>query len=146
MSKIGLIVFPITLFLVACSAQLTPAADIVPAAPTTTPFPPLEITASPTVAQVSSEPIQGTATPNVTAGPNCLGEEINPIGTTIADDYPFTSYEQIMIWFCNGAEFEDILVALETESQSGFSAEEMLEWISQGYTWDDIWQFIDLSD
>jgi hypothetical protein len=90
-------------------------------------------------------PIEATASPAEAAGPNCLGDEVSPVGQSIAEDYEFTSYEQVMTWFCNGAEFEDILVALETESQTGTPAEELLQMAADGLTWDEIWQMIGLT-
>jgi hypothetical protein len=79
-----------------------------------------------------------------TAGPDCLGDEISPVGQAIADDYEFTDYEQVMDWFCNGAEFEDILVALETEAQTGTPTDEMLQMLADDFTWEEIWQLIGL--
>jgi len=96
-----------------------------------------------------SEPvpvIEETSPPVETAGPDCLGDEISPIGQSIADEYESTSYEQVMTWFCNGAEFEDILVALETEAQTDTSADEMLKMLADGFTWDEIWQLVGLTD
>jgi hypothetical protein len=81
-----------------------------------------------------------------TASPDCLGGEISPIGQSIAEDYEFTDYAEVITWFCNGAEFEDILVALETESQTGTPAEEMLGMLADGFTWDEIWQTIGLTE
>jgi hypothetical protein len=94
----------------------------------------------------TSSPIEATTPPAETAAPTCLGDEVSPVGQSIADDYEFASYEQVMTWFCNGAEFEDILVALETESQTGTPAEEMLQMLADGFTWDEIWQMIGLTD
>ena len=90
-------------------------------------------------------PIETNASPAESAAPNCLGDEVSPVGQSIADDYEFVSYEQVMTWFCNGAEFEDILVALETESQTGTPAEEMLQMLADGFTWEEIWQSIGLT-
>jgi len=78
-------------------------------------------------------------TPQATPSGNCASEEINQIGQSIAEPYAFTSKEEVMTWFCNGAEFEDILMALETEELNGTPAEEMLEMRAQGLSWDDIW-------
>ena len=74
-----------------------------------------------------------------TAGPDCLGDEVNPIGQAIAEDFEFTTYDEVMTWFCNGAEYEDILVALETEDLSAVPAEEMLQMLADGFTWEEIW-------
>jgi len=92
--------------LAACGSQPSPAIE--PEVPT-----------SSTEVQGDDAPVIETSPPVKTSGPNCLGDEVSPVGQSIADDYEFASYEQVMTWFCNGAEFEDILVALETESQTG---------------------------
>lgn len=94
--------------------------------------------------EVHSEEI--SLPPEEMVGPDCLGDEISPIGQSIADTYQSASYEQVMTWFCNGAEFEDILVALETESLSDTPADEMLQMLADDFTWDDIWLFIGLTD
>jgi len=82
--------------------------------------------------------------PVETTGSYCLDDEVSPVGQSIAGDYEFTSYEQVMTWFCNGAEFEDILVALETQSQTDVPADEMLQMLVDGFTWEEIWQVIGL--
>jgi alkylation response protein AidB-like acyl-CoA dehydrogenase len=51
-----------------------------------------------------------------------------------------------MTWFCSGAEFEDILVALQTEDQTGTPAEEMLVMLAEGFTWEEIWLVIGLTE
>jgi hypothetical protein len=84
--------------------------------------------------------------PEATSRPDCLGEEIHPIASSIAADYEFTSYEEVMTWFCNGAEFEDILTALLTEELTGAQVEEMLEMLANGFTWDEIWQVTGLTE
>jgi hypothetical protein len=75
---------------------------------------------------------------------DCPGEEINNIGQGIADEYDFASYEEVMTWFCSGAEFEDILVALQTEDQTGTPTEEMLVMLAEGFTWEEIWLVVGL--
>jgi hypothetical protein len=74
----------------------------------------------------------------------CPGESTNLIGQGIAGGYEFTSYEEVMSWFCEGAEFEDILVALQTEDQISFPAEEMLVMLADGFSWEEIWMVVDL--
>lgn len=92
------------------------------------------------------EPI-AEATPGIGSEANdCLDGEVSPIGQSIAADYEFTSYDEIITWFCNGAEFEDILVALETESQTDTPAEEMLQMVADGFTWEEIWQLVGLTN
>lgn len=80
-----------------------------------------------------------------TAAPNCLGDEVSLIGESIADEYESASYEQIMTWFCNGAEFEDILIALETAEQTDTQVDEMLKMLANDFTWDEIWESIGLT-
>ncbi|MDK1030054.1 MAG: hypothetical protein QGM50_10875 [Anaerolineae bacterium] len=111
----------------ACGAQASPVVEPVK------PEAPAEV-------QSDNEPAAGTA------APNCLGETISPIGQSIAEDYETASYEQVMIWFCNGAEFEDILVALETETLTDRSADEMLKMLADGLIWDEIWQIAGLTN
>jgi len=81
-----------------------------------------------------------------TEAPDCLGGEVSPIGESIVEDYEFTDYAEVITWFCNGAEFEDILVALETESLTGTPAEEMLQMLAAGFTWEEIWQLVGLTE
>lgn len=76
---------------------------------------------------------------------NCASAEANELGAAIAADYAFTTLEQVMDWFCAGAEFEDILVALETADQTGESAEEMLTMLAAGLSWEEIWQVVGLT-
>lgn len=85
-------------------------------------------------------------TPSEEEATECPGDEINPIGESIAADYDFASYDQVMAWFCEGAEFEDILVALETEDSTGEPADDMLQMLADGLTWDDIWLLVGLSN
>ena len=96
--------------------------------------------------QDSNMPVVETASPVETTAPNCLGDQINPIGQSIANEYKSADYKQVMTWFCNGAEFEDILVALETEAQTDTTADEMLKMLADGFTWDDIWHLVGLTE
>ena len=85
---------------------------------------------------------ESTATLQETTASNCASAEINQIGQSIAEDYAFTTGQEVMSWFCNGADFEDILMALETEELNGTPAEDMLELRAEGLSWDDIWLII----
>jgi hypothetical protein len=142
-----LIVILITLaLLTACGVQPSPAIEP-------------DVTDTPTEVQMNNElrsetlapagtlpPIETPTFPVELAAPNCLGDEVSLVGQSIADGYESVGYEQVMTWFCNGAEFEDILVALETESQTGTPVAEMLQMLADGFTWDEIWQTIGLTD
>lgn len=79
-------------------------------------------------------------------GPDCLGPELNEIGQGIADHFDATNYDEVMTWFCNGAEFEDILLALQSEEQSDVQVEEMLLMLADGFTWDEIWQLLGMTE
>ena len=86
----------------------------------------------------SSEVPPGESEP--TSGVDCYPEGTHAIGMSIADQFEeITTYQEVMNWFCNGAEFEDILNALLTEELSGIDAENFLEMIAAGSSWDDIW-------
>jgi hypothetical protein len=69
------------------------------------------------------------------------------MGQEIADQFEEeATYEDVMIWFCNGAEFEDILIALQTEKDTGELAEDLLKLLAEGQTWEVIWDAIGLTD
>lgn len=133
----------IILSLAACGAPTSPSVEQgVPASSVPQPVLP---TTQPTQS-TPPQPVQETAPQVETVPPNCLGDEVSPIGQSIADEYESVSYEQVMLWFCNGAEFEDILVALESESQTDTPAEDMLQMLADGFSWEEIWQTIGLSE
>ena len=92
------------------------------------------------------ESMPPTSIPVETADPSCLGAKIHPIGNAIAEEYEAASNDQVMAWFCNGAEFEDILVALETELLTGTAADEMLQMLASDFSWEDIWLITGLTD
>lgn len=77
---------------------------------------------------------------------DCPGEERNAIAESIIEKYPEVSYDRVMTWFCDGAEFEDILLALLTGRLSDADPEDMLEDIAAGITWDEIWEELNLTD
>jgi len=80
------------------------------------------------------------------AATECPGPAINPLGESIAADYDFTTYDQVMAWFCEGAAFEDILTALETQAVTEEPAGEMLQMLADGWTWEDIWLLVGLEN
>lgn len=104
----------------------------------------VKIEPTPTEINIPAEIIETLPPPQDTSGPDCYGSEPHEIGLGIAESFPETTYEQVMIWFCNGAEFEDILVALQTEKLTDFPAGEMLFMLADDWTWDEIWQVIGL--
>lgn len=134
----SIVILVIFVFVTACGTQASPASepDIVN---TATDVPGEHVVETPAPPEVPAPVVE-------TVGPDCLGDEINPIGQSIAEDFESATYEKVMTWFCNGAEFEDILVALETETHVDTSAEEMLEMLADGFTWEEIWQLVGLTD
>jgi len=137
--------FVTTLLLYACSAPQSQPAEQIPPSASATSLVVVDPTPEPTQ-EIAPAPVQTEPSLGATAPPSCLGDEVSPIGQVIADEYETASYEQVMTWFCNGAEFEDIIVALETESQTDVPVEEMLQMLADGFTWDEIWQMIGLTE
>ncbi len=127
--------FVVAFLLVACGAEAAPpVAESAPTIPET----------APEVVDAPPEDAPGAA-PELVAV-DCLNGEISPIAESIAADYDHISYEQVVTWFCNGAEYEDILVALETEALTDVTAEELLQMLAEGSSWEGIWQFVGLTE
>jgi hypothetical protein len=92
-------------------------------------------------------PDQSVEQSTSTSRPDCYGPDIHPVGKSIADQFEDqTDYDQVMVWFCNGIQFDDILAALQTEVITGISADDLLEMLSGGLTWDQIWVEIGLTE
>jgi hypothetical protein len=70
---------------------------------------------------------------------SCADEDTRKMGEAIAVDYAFTNTDEVLGWFCSGAEFEDIITALETSEQTGIAAGDLLEMLADGLSWDEIW-------
>lgn len=127
MTKLKVVLFiALAFILAACTGQPTQTAEVVE-------------TDGPVALETTAPEEEAAAT-------ECPGDEINPLGESIAADYNFVSYDQVMAWFCDGAEFEDILVALETQVVTGEPAGDMLQMLADGLTWDDIWLLVELDD
>lgn len=102
----------------------------------------------PTLAPAATETPAGSLPEEITAPTeaNCGSPEVNDLAESMAQDYDFTSRAEIMDWFCSGAEFEDILLALETEAQAGLPAEDALSMLVGGMSWEEIWQDYGLTE
>lgn len=70
---------------------------------------------------------------------HCTDTNPHPMGQSIAETYENVSYEQVMIWFCEGYVFDDILVALETSAATDIPASDLLEMLWEK-SWEEIWQ------
>ena len=137
--------FVVSLLVAACAAPLEPASLNPTEGPAVVEDTPVVPTHTSEPGQLERESPQPEETqPVETPDADCPGEETNTIGQGIADEYEFASYEVVMTWFCKGAEFEDVLVALQTEEQSGTPAEEMLVMLAGGFTWEEIWLVVGL--
>ena len=136
--------FILLLFAAACAGPGVTTSPVQPqqSAPTAG----QEGTAIPTNSQDSGQPQPELFQLGETVGPDCLSGGTNRIGQAIDDEYEYASYEEVMTWFCNGAEFEDILVALQTEDLTGTPAEEMLAMLADGFTWEEIWLVVGLTE
>jgi len=76
---------------------------------------------------------------------DCYKDGIHPAAQSIVEEYSQTTdYDEVMVWFCNGAEFEDILNALLTEEMTNIDAEEFLRRVADGEDWNDIWIDLDI--
>lgn len=134
MTKLKVVLFIALAFILAgCAGQPTQTAEVVE-------------TDGPVALETTAPELETTAPEEEAAASECPGDEINPLGESIAADYDFVSYDQVMAWFCDGAEFEDILVALETQVVTGEPAGDMLQMLADGLTWDDIWLLVGLDD
>ena len=140
MTKLKVVLFiAVALMVAGCAGQ---PAQTSTSAPATDPVVP-EAASSEEIAAEEAAPAETAAEAGTV---DCPGDEINPIGESIAADYTFVTYDQVMTWFCDGAEFEDILVALETQDVTGEPAEDMLQMLVDGLTWDDIWLLVGLDN
>lgn len=87
-------------------------------------------------APVSSEgesPVEPTENPET----SCSTLNPHPMAEGMAEQFE-ASYDEIMTWYCDGAAFSDILLALETEELVDLSAEELLGMV-EDKTWEEIW-------
>jgi hypothetical protein len=69
--------------------------------------------------------------------------QIHPVGESIARNYDLP-YDDVISIYCAGYNFEDILLALESEAQSGMAAQDILEMRADGLSWDEIWRELGL--
>jgi hypothetical protein len=70
----------------------------------------------------------------------------HPIGSNIAENYD-VAYSQVMEWYCQEYEFDDIILALETsELMPDYSPDDLLAMKSDGLRWDEIWIEIGLTE
>lgn len=128
----------LVVFLTLLAAACTPGGD----APTTAQTPTQALAQPPGAAptlQITVTPPAAESSPQSTA---CTDPDALNLANVVASGYAFTSPEEVMGWFCNGADFEDIIIALETEDQTGVPAEDLLTMLAGGMTWEEIWQSI----
>ncbi len=100
----------------------------------------------PTVAQGLPVNSATDTPPTAAAVSNCAVAGVDGLGRSIANSYAFTNAEEVLGWYCQGAEFEDILTALETEELNGTAAEDLLKMRAEGLSWDEIWQAVGFTE
>ena len=90
---------------------------------------------------------EADATEELIQDADCYENGLHPTANSIVSNYSdLTDYNEVMIWFCNGADFEDILIALLTEEITSIEAEGFLRRISGGEAWIDIWYDLGIVD
>lgn len=80
---------------------------------------------------------------NDQAPTECLDPASQAMGSSIAASFE-TPFETVMLWYCSGYAFEDILLALQTAAQVDTPAGELLVKLGQGLSWEEIWTEIGL--
>lgn len=74
---------------------------------------------------------------------NCTNPENQPMAKKISQTFD-TSDGEVLKWHCDGYDFEDILIALETRIATGVSVDELLK-KSQNQEWEEIWEDVGFS-
>lgn len=72
----------------------------------------------------------------------CTETDPHPVAEGISEKYE-VPYDQVMEWFCAGAPFEDILLALETHKLTELPVEQLLE-RAEEVGWDQLWAEVGL--
>lgn len=80
---------------------------------------------------VEAEPTENPET-------NCSSLNPHPLAESMTEQFEVT-YEEVMTWYCDGAAFSDILLALETVDLVDKSVEDLLSMVKD-MTWEEIWQ------
>jgi hypothetical protein len=81
---------------------------------------------------VEAEPTENPET-------NCSSLNPHPLAESMTEQFEVT-YEEVMTWYCDGAAFSDILLALETVDLVDESVEDLLSMVKEDMTWEEIWQ------
>lgn len=83
----------------------------------------------------------GSVSGPVAASPTeCPGPQRHDFAYSISETFE-VSYDQVMDWFCDGYEFPDILLALQSSKNTDYSTEQLLE-MTNSMTWEQIWEQI----
>jgi hypothetical protein len=105
--------------------------------------PQLESQSPPDAQTTSTSSAEDAQTGETAVDTDCTDLNPHPIGASIAADYE-VSYEQVMIWFCSGYSFENILIALETSEAVEVPAEALLQMLLEK-EWEEIWVEVGLT-
>lgn len=94
---------------------------------------------SPSAASTAMDPAVSATIAAQEADPaGCMGDDRQAVAESITDTFD-VSYDQVMIWFCDGHEYEDILLALQTAEALEVPAGELLEMRAANLSWEEIW-------
>ncbi len=85
-----------------------------------------------------------TATPaEVDVQADCSQSQTDSVAQGIADKFG-VSYDQVMVWACNGETYDDILLALQTAKESGRAVDELFGMFKKEGSWDKVWETLGL--
>jgi hypothetical protein len=84
----------------------------------------------------------GGAEPASVEEVHCTEVEPHPVAEGIARQFD-VSYEEVMVWFCGGHSFDDILLALQTAELVDRPAGELLV-MKEDSSWDELWETLGL--
>ena len=132
----GMVFLLLVLFLTGCGTETLKSAQNLPQEEGIAEESGEEILASGSEGEVTEDESQVEPTENPET--NCSALNPHPMAEGMAETFE-VSYDQVMTWYCDGAAFSDILLALETVELVDISAEELLIMV-EDLTWEEIWQ------
>lgn len=111
---------------------------------------PVEPLPTPTL-PIEETPVDSTETPTPEVTITPTPEQVNqgnyctdltqqhPVGVKLASEYGVT-YEQVMVWFCQGYGMGEIMLVLQASQKSGLPAEQFFAMKQEKGGWGNVWQ------
>ena len=96
-----------------------------------------------TKAVQESAAVESNQGPSEGEGKSCPTPDPHPIAGNIAEKYQ-RDYQEIIDWYCQGYEFEDILLALQTHRLTDKEVSVTLN-MTGNMSWKEIWDQYDLN-